>query len=79
MEPLWRPRSKSTILCKVLGRKVDDRKAQAICNVLLQEAIIQIRGTAYLRRSISHHSIGEVDYSEEIRRLADLCDGLAGP
>jgi len=56
----------------------DDRKAEEVCNVLLQEAIIQIRATAYLRRSVGH-SVGEVDYSEEIRRLADLCDGLAGP
>ena len=65
--------------CKVLAARRDDRKAQEICNLLLQEAIIQIRATAYLRRSIGHYSIGEVDYSEEIRRLADLCDGLAGP
>jgi hypothetical protein len=63
---------------KVLAASRDDRKAEEICNLLLQEAIIQIRATAYLRRSVCH-SVGEVDYREEIRRLADLCDGLAGP
>ena len=65
--------------CKVLAARRGDRKAHEICNVLLQEAIIQIRATAYLRRSIGHHPIGEVNYTQEIRRLADLCDGLAGP
>ena len=64
---------------RVLTARKLDRKAQAICNALLQEAIIQIRTTAYLRRSGVHYLIGEVDYVEEIRRLADLCDGLAGP
>ena len=63
---------------KVRAARLKDRKAEEVCNFLLQEAIIQIRGTAYLQRSVGR-SVGEVDFSEEIRRLADLCDGLAGP
>jgi hypothetical protein len=56
----------------------EDHDAQNVCNTLLQEAIIQIRATAYLKRHVGW-SIGDVDTNEEIRRLADLCDGLAGP
>ena len=56
----------------------NDHEAQKVCNVLLQQAILQIRATAYLQRHVGW-SIGDVDTSEEIRRLADLCDGLPGP
>ncbi len=55
-----------------------DHDAQNVCNILLQEAIIQIRATAYLQQHVGW-LIGDVDTNEEIRRLADLCDGLAGP
>jgi hypothetical protein len=40
--------------------------------------VLQIRATAHLQRHVGW-SIGNVDTNEEIRRLADLCDGLAGP
>lgn len=36
------------------------------------------QGTAHLRRHVGR-SVGQVDTDEQIRRLADLCDGLAGP
>ena len=58
--------------------KSDDHEAHGVCNVLLQEAIIEIRATAYLQRQVGR-PVGDVEISEEIRRLADLCDGLAGP
>ena len=62
----------------MLPDRLEDDAARQLSNVLLQEAIIQIRGTAYLRRHVGR-AIGGVDFTEEIRRLADLCDGLAGP
>jgi hypothetical protein len=58
--------------------KLDDHEAHGICNVLLQDAIIQIRATAYLQRQVGR-PVGDAELFEEIRRLADLCDGLAGP
>jgi hypothetical protein len=64
--------------CQVFLAKLDDHEAHGACNVLLQAAIIQIRATAYLQRQVGR-PVGDVEISEEIRRLADLCDGLAGP
>jgi hypothetical protein len=61
----------------MLLNTIKDRKAHQVCNLLLQEAIIQIRATAYLQKRVGW-SIGDVDINDEIRRLADLCDGLAG-
>jgi hypothetical protein len=61
----------------MLLNTIKDRNAHQVCNLLLQEAIIQIRATAYLQKRVGW-SIGDVDINEEIRRLADLCDGLAG-
>jgi len=57
---------------------LSDRDAHEVCNLLLQAAITQVRATAYLQRHVGE-SVGDVEIHEEIRRLADLCDGLAGP
>jgi hypothetical protein len=55
----------------------DAHDAHQVCNVLFQRAIIQTRATAHLQRHVGW-SIGDVDVNEEIRRLAGLCDSLAG-
>lgn len=62
----------------MISEPLDDREAHRLCNLILQEAIIQIRGTAYLQRHVGR-SVGQIDTDEQIRRLADICDGLAGP
>jgi hypothetical protein len=57
----------------VLRRRRETIEARAVTH-LVHQAILHIRGMAYLRRTMLDDYFPDTDYQEQIRLLADMCD-----